>query len=151
MDKTTLRIIESGPWWFDLNEEQKWVALRAFGTRVMNFERWGLSNATPTFCPFGDVWPGGVDQKAVQFALGKKGCSQKINHPVAQAIEEVPAMMLALELIAAGLARIEPATREFCFDGLHFGMSSPTNWTRIINCIGWKNAVAALKSHANVA
>ncbi len=71
------------------------------------------------------------------------------DHPDKALIADAPAMALALELLGRGLARFEPATNEFCFNGTRYsrprdGNGWYHNWTRLLDTIGWKVAYEAL-------
>lgn len=53
-------------------------------------------------------------------------------------------MELMLKLIQHGLARFEPSTKEFCFNGLRYG-ASDGDWDKIISMIGPTTVHAALR------
>lgn len=149
----TLKIIRSGPWKWYVNEKYKQIALDGIsGHCIMDFDRWGTQGAKPRF---NDMF---VHDESYSLMKGSNeyaspipgrehhaSWQKRIDHPIAVAIEQTPAMILALELITAGIARIEPATREFCFNGMRYSMGNPVDWTRIMNGIGWLKAVNALE------
>jgi len=60
---------------------------------------------------------------------------------------EHDAMKMALDLIAAGVARIErlsPEVSEFCFQGLRYCRNTTAPWSDTIGAIGWQRCVSAL-------
>lgn len=146
MNENVLRILKSGPWQWRVNVQDKRVEL--LGARsdiVMDFKRWGTGCATPRFHHTdGLMYDARHMVKPIPGEEHHTGWKQAIDQPFAQAIEEVPDMLLALELIAAGLARIEPATREFCFDGMRYCMGSEADWKLIFDIIGRAKAIDLL-------
>jgi hypothetical protein len=50
---------------------------------------------------------------------------------------------LLLKLIQKGLARFEPSTGEFCFQGMRYGASAG-DWSRVVDVIGRARVVTAL-------
>jgi len=64
----------------------------------------------------------------------------RINERDASLIADAPAMVLCLELIRLGEARIEGGF-EFCFRGIRYCMlRDPYPWTAIVDSIGWDQA-----------
>lgn len=87
----------------------------------------------------------GTHQQSAEDAMSGKGIPEEWNaaeiNSRAYADEvlraQAPAMLMALELISLGLARIERSgqLQEFCFNGLRYILNG--NWTDLINVIGW--------------
>ena len=68
----------------------------------------------------------------------------------ARLIAAAPAMSLALEMITAGVARIEFECSgqfvEFCFDGIRYSHNG--DWNAMLDVIGWDRARAAVTKGA---
>lgn len=130
-----------GPWEWDLRPGTHSVSLMSRGFVVMDFVRWGMERAAPRFrterC---------LMVRAETLGLPIPGrehheWAKRLVHPDAQLMADAPAMAICLELIALGLARIEPATKEFCFGGIRYGT---LEWNVVIGLIGWDVARAAI-------
>lgn len=63
---------------------------------------------------------------------------------LARCANERKAAMLALNLIMAGVARIEPSTKEFCFNGLRYSVRD-ADWAGVINVIGETKVLNAIR------
>jgi hypothetical protein len=77
--------------------------------------------------------------------------SDELAEAYAKLFAEAPAMKLALDLIAAGVASIVTTTppgfasfQEFIFDKTHFALIGDHPWTKVINLAGWSQAREAL-------
>lgn len=57
-------------------------------------------------------------------------------------IHEAPALLLAMKLVMAGVARIEG--NEFCFDGIRYSIVGD-DWSHVFDIIGWNRLRSALK------
>lgn len=66
----------------------------------------------------------------------------------ARLIAAAPAQEVILQLLRRGLARFEPATDEFCFDGLRY--SARDDWSGLLDVIGWDKTRAALTLEVGV-
>jgi hypothetical protein len=58
-------------------------------------------------------------------------------------IRALPAMSLILEMLLCGVARFEPSTSEFCFNGLRYSVRFG-EWNTLLCLIGLDEACAAL-------
>lgn len=72
-----------------------------------------------------------------QHSVPTKGVARANAHLIAAA----PAQALILEMLCAGVARIEKW--EFCFDGIRY--SHGNDWNLVLDIIGWDRARAAIK------
>jgi len=92
-----------------------------------------------------------------RFGLGQDGkgaffllhcTNDDVSSPAAQAdaflIREAPAMHLALQMILAGVARLERkgGLDEFCFGGMRYVLTE--DWTKVLRTIGWTRAREAV-------
>lgn len=147
----------SGPWRFEINEKSKTIKLCGgrprYDLTVMDFTRWGMFGAIPRLRA--DAGNLSIMARISEYAKPEPFRTHHaewhkiIDHPDALLIEEAPAMKLALDMIAAGVARIEGY--EFCFDGIRYGISgewSNGTWTTLMNCIGWDKATRSLTTPA---
>ncbi len=73
-------------------------------------------------------------------ALNQRQRKNPLNMGDAALIADAPAMLLALEMVQRGKARIE--AREFCFNGLRYSVSD-NDWGRVIDAIGWEKCRAS--------
>lgn len=144
-----------GPWKWRVNEATKQVVLEGGEIRydllVMDFVRYGINRAAPRFNS--EIRPHmNIMKRAETFAAVQAGREHHadwhkvIVHPDAALIEQAPAMDIVLRLVAAGLARIERphGLVEFCFRGVRYPVSAGTDWSGVLDVIGWKIARAAL-------
>jgi hypothetical protein len=67
------------------------------------------------------------------------------NHATVELVVNAPAMALALEMVACGVARLERTgtLTEFCFDGLRYSVHG--QWSALMDMIGWDFAHAAIE------
>lgn len=151
-----------GPWRFEVNEKLKTVQLCGGEARhdliVMDFVRYGMSGAAPRFnkCIQPDT---NIMERAEHFAQTVTGREHHaswfkgIGHPDANLIEQAPAILLALQLIAAGHARIErfPHSQsfEFCFGGMRYSVHD-FNLSPVFDHIGWAKARAILAGNKDL-
>lgn len=130
-----------GPWVWRVNPVSKRVHLEGhrpptIHEYVMDFVRWGMGNAQPRF----NI---GVMMQKVSTMSRPRGnpdsCRAEwdhtFDHPDAQLIADAPAMKLALDMIACGVADFNDAGW-FRFDGTSWDQRTST-WTDVIGCIGW--------------
>ncbi len=139
------------PWRWEYNAKSKIVQICGgpsprYDLTVMDFERWGMQGARPRLredvAEHNIMHPCGKWSKGVPGRLHHEEWFRTINHPDANLIAQAPAFKLALDLIAAGKARLEPlsgGTLEFCFNGLRYVVDNG-DYSKVFDCIGWGRA-----------
>ena len=98
-------------------------------------ERWELIGAQGTA-----IWCG--DEIIAQMSGPRQ--NHKLARRRAELMVDAPAMRLALDLIAAGVAEIRDGM--FICDGLHIRPDEFGGWNFVMERIGWNRAVAALET-----
>lgn len=123
----------------------------------MKYERWVVGAAPRKWTADCDEVPGGTISQPVSSpnrqdpvclvvsALNVWKAEEKIDM-FARLIADAPATSLCLDLVSAGLARIERSETwsitEFCFNGIRYDVSG--GWSSVVDLIGWDRARAAL-------
>lgn len=104
-----------GPWRWELHKDGKQLTLCGTGTcgsydfYVMDFERWGMSGATPRFRSGDD----NTMCKAVEFGEIVKGREhhahwfQNINHPDARLIAASPTLLKELQNLVSNWRKVD--------------------------------------------
>lgn len=93
------------PWHWELNEKSKWVELQGpGGLIVMDFRRWGMTNATPRFRDGSErdlLAPAQAFGVTVTGREHHAAWFKRLNHPDAHLIAAAPAMLASLKELEA--------------------------------------------------
>ena len=135
-----------GPWIWHLQHNERGYNLvhpHRGWLLVMDFVRKGMQLGQPRFA----TWKGEDRGRMGGIMRPVSELVALDQHPDARLIAAAPAYKLALDMLMAGVARIERSPTcsfvEFCFDGLRYPVNGD-DYGRVLDVIGWDKARAAL-------